>query len=56
MNKVKIKNIKTGAITEVKKTLADDFIGTGDFILLEEKFETKVEEVKTKINSFRKEE
>lgn len=51
MDKVKIKNIKTGAITEVKKALADDFIGTGDFVILENK-----EEIKPKVNGFRKEE
>ena len=51
MDKVKIKNIKTGAITEVKKALADDFIGTGDFVILENK-----EEIKPKANGFRKEE
>ena len=51
MDKVKIKNIKTGAVTEVKKALADDYIGTGDFVLLEEK-----EQIKPKNNTFRKEE
>ena len=55
MDKVKIKNIKTGAVTEVKKALADDFIGTGDFELFEEK-KQEVEEIKPKNNSFRKEE
>lgn len=54
MEKVKIKNIKTGAVTEVKKALADDFIGTGDFVLFEEKKE--VEEIKPKNVGFRKEE
>ena len=34
--KVKIKNKKTGAIKEIKKTLASDYIGTGDFVLVEE--------------------
>lgn len=51
MAKVKIKDIKDGSIKEVKKELADDFIGTGKFVLLEE----KPEEIK-KINSFKKEE
>lgn len=35
--KVKIRNVKTGAIEEVKKVLASDYIGTGDFELYEEK-------------------
>ena len=37
MDKVKIKDVKTGAIKEVKKTLAGDYIGTGKFVLVEEK-------------------
>lgn len=53
MDKVKIKDIKDGAIKEVKKELADDYIGTGKFVLVEEK-EEKPEENKLK-NSFRKE-
>ena len=40
MSKVKIKNIKTGAIKEVEKSLAGDFIGTGKFVLVEEKKST----------------
>lgn len=39
--KVKIKDKQTGAITEVKKSLADDFIGTGKFVLYEEAEEEK---------------
>lgn len=35
MEKVKIKDIKTGAIKEIKKSLAGDFIGTGNFVLVE---------------------
>lgn len=35
--KVKIRNKKTGAVTEVKASIADDFIGTGDFELEENK-------------------
>lgn len=50
MNKVKIKDIRDGSIKEVKKELAGDFIGTGKFVLVEEKPEEK------KINSFKKEE
>lgn len=37
MAKVKIKNIKTGAVKEVEKSLASDFIGTKNFVLYEEK-------------------
>ncbi len=37
MEKVKIKDIKTGAIKEVKKSLAGDFIGTGKFVLVNDK-------------------
>ena len=36
MDKVKIKDKKTGAILEVKKTLASDYIGTGNFVIYEE--------------------
>ena len=39
ITKVKIKDIKTGAVKEVKKTLAADYIGTGKFVLVEEKKE-----------------
>lgn len=41
MEKVKIKDIKTGAIKDVKKSLAGDFIGTGKFELVEEKKQIK---------------
>ena len=42
-DKVKIKDKKTGAIKEVKKSLAADFIGTGKFVLVvdEEEKESK---------------
>lgn len=36
MAKVKIKNIKTGAVKEVEKSLASDFIGTKKFELFQE--------------------
>ena len=49
MEKVKVINKKTGAIEEVKKALADDYIGTGDFTLYEEK------ELKPKMNVNREE-
>lgn len=34
MDKVKIKNIKTGAIEEVKKEIAGDYLGTGEWTLV----------------------
>ena len=37
METVKIKDIKTGAVKEVKKSLAGDYVGTGKFVLVEEK-------------------
>lgn len=37
MDKVKIVNIKTGAIEEVKKELAGDYIATGNWKLKEDK-------------------
>ena len=44
MEKVKIKDINTGAIKEVKKSLAGDYVGTRQFVLLDEEKETKKEE------------
>lgn len=43
METVKIKDVKTGVVKEVKKTLASDYIGTGRFEVLKEekKFEVK---------------
>lgn len=37
MDKVKIRNVKTGAIEEVKKEIAGDFIGTKEWVMAEEK-------------------
>lgn len=37
MEKIKIKDKNTGAIKEVKKSLASDYIGTGKFVLVENK-------------------
>lgn len=34
MDTVKIKNIKTGAVKEVKKSLAGDYEGTGEWKLV----------------------
>lgn len=39
--KVKIKDIKTGVIYEVKKSLASDYIGTGDFELVKDEKDEK---------------
>jgi hypothetical protein len=39
--KVKIKDKKTGAIKEVKKSLVSDYIGTGNFELVQDKKEEK---------------
>lgn len=59
MDKVKIIDIKTGAVKEVKKSLAGDYIGTGKFELFVEKKEkpsfTPIKETKSKY-SIRKEE
>lgn len=41
METVKIRYKKTGAITEVKASLAGDFIGTGDFELVEKEEKPK---------------
>ena len=53
MEKVKVKDKVTGAVKEIKKSLAADYVGTGKFTLLEEK---KFEGIKSKNNGFRKEE
>ena len=39
--KVKVKDIKTGVIYEVKKSLASDYVGTGDFELVSDEKEEK---------------
>ena len=44
-DKVKIKDIKTGAVKEVKKSLAGDYVATGKFVILEE-----IKEAKPKLN------
>ena len=41
MEKVKIIDKKTGAVKEVKKSLASDYIGTGKFELYQEPVEKK---------------
>ena len=47
MDKVKIKDKITGAVKEVKKSLAGDYLGTGKFVLVED--EPK-QEIKPKFN------
>ena len=37
MEKVKVKDKQTGAIKEIKKSLAGDYVGTGKFTLVEDK-------------------
>ena len=49
---VKIKDKTTGAIKEVKKALAGDFIGTGNFELVDE---TKEQSKEDKFVGFSKE-
>ena len=39
MAKVKIENIKTKVVKEIEKTIASDYLGTGDWKLIEEKKE-----------------
>ena len=48
MEKVKIQDKRTGAVKEIKKSLAGDYIGTGNFVLYVE----KKQEIKPR-NSFR---
>ena len=52
MDKVKIKDIKTGAIKEVKKVLASDYIGTGKFVLVDDKNKFKKELEKAPENKY----
>lgn len=49
MEKVKVKDVKTGAVKEVNKTLASDYVGTGRFELYKEKEKKEA----TKINDFK---
>lgn len=50
MDKVKIRNIKTGAVEEVKKEIAGDFIGTREWVLEESKQQSKEEPKKDIFN------
>lgn len=47
MELVKLKDKKTGAIIEVKKSLAGDYIGTGKYEVYEEK-KQEVKPIETK--------
>ena len=46
MEKIKVKDVKTGAIKEVKKSLAGDYVGTGNFVLVDDKKNIENKEVK----------
>lgn len=37
MNKVQVKNKKTGVTKEIKKVLASDYVGTKEWVLVDEK-------------------
>ena len=52
ITKVKVKDKRTGTIYEVKKSLASDYVGTGDFVLVEDEKEQKPEK---KSNFFKSE-
>lgn len=57
MDKVKIKDVVTGAVKEVKKSLAGDYIGTGKYEMYSEKpKEVKSPEVKLKYQLNKEEE
>lgn len=43
MEKVKIKDIKTGVVKEVNKSLAGDYVGTGKFKIVENKEKDEME-------------
>lgn len=45
--KVKVKDKRTGTIYEVKKALATDYIGTGDFELVKDDKEVKTDKKST---------
>lgn len=50
--KVKIKDKKTGTIYEVKKTLVNDYVGTGDFELVKDEIIPKLEKSSNKKSTF----
>ena len=43
MEKVKVKDIRTGVVKEVKKSLAGDYVGTGNFEIVNEKEKVEIE-------------
>lgn len=51
MEKIKIQDIKTKAVKEVNKSLASDYIGTGNFKLYTEPKETFKQEPKNQFFS-----
>lgn len=50
--KVKVKDKKTGTIYEVKKTLVNDYIDTGDFELVKDEKPTKIEKTSNRKSTF----
>lgn len=46
MNKVKIKDVKTGVVKEVEQSLASDYVGTGKFEIYSETKEVIIEKPK----------
>lgn len=51
MDKIKIKNINTGAIILVKNELASDFIGTGIFEIVKENVNKSEKNIKEEITT-----
>ena len=51
MDKVLVQDKKTGAVKEIKKSLAGDYVGTGKFVLVE----AKKQDFKPKNSDFGKE-
>lgn len=47
METVKVKNVKTGAVKEIKKSLASDYIMTGEYKPYTEEKENKIERPKS---------
>lgn len=50
METIKIKDIDTGAVKEVKKSLASDYIGTGKFVVYKEETKKTKPDFKFNIN------
>ena len=50
MEKVKVINKKTGAVKEIKKALAGDYIGTGEFEMYEEKLDKAINDGNAKFS------